>query len=128
MHRWWKVLVAVLCIVVFAATWRLVQEAGYRRALSRYQRDLQAGTTRAVVDSYLNSHRGKQGVVADGNTWSYLVRIGIEPVPFNVPCITHKVYIALDFDSPGQQGIEPPPGSSSDVLKGIRIKTVGDCL
>jgi len=128
MRRRWKILIVVLSIVVLAATWRLVQEAGYRRTLAQYQRDLRPGMTRTAVDNYLKSHQGKQDVVGGGNTWSYLIRIGTMPIPFDIGCVTSKVYIALDFDSPGRQEIEPPPGSPSDQLKDIRITKVVECL
>jgi hypothetical protein len=82
---------------------------------------------RNAIDNYLQFHRGKQGVVrlgGSGTAWSYIVRIGTEPSL----CGTSRVYIALNFNSTGQQDLAAPPGDPSDVLKDIRFAKTQDCL
>jgi hypothetical protein len=127
MRKRWKILIVILVAAVLVAAWRSLQDARYCSMLAQYQHDLHPGMTRNAIDNYLQFHRGKQGVVrlgGSGSAWSYIVRIGTEPSL----CGTSKVYIALNFNSTGQQDLAPPPGDSSDVLKDIRLAKTQDCL
>jgi hypothetical protein len=120
-------LIVVLAAAALVTAWRSVQEARYRRAIAEYQRDLHPGMTRAAIDHYLESHQGKQGVArraTSGTSWSYEVRIGTE---FDL-CGKVRVYLALNFNSSGQQELQPAPGDPSDVLKDIQVAKVEDCL
>jgi hypothetical protein len=134
-----KVVIAVLlALVAIVATWLLVQvvyEARDRAVLARYQKELQTGMTRTVVDNYLKSHQIQYGIAylggSRGNAWSYSVKIRTQHSPLFLVCGQMWTFIVLDFDAPGRKEKHPAYenlGDPSDVLKDIRIVTAAECL
>jgi hypothetical protein len=132
MKKLWIVLSVLLAVFI---SWYvrsgIVQsrrDATYRQALTRFQRDLRLGMTRADVETYLKSRQVVYSRSYEGGSgaWSFIKKIGEEPSA-SIVCASWSVFITFDFLSSENKrlGADPLP---TDTLKRIRIEKVGDCL
>ena len=106
-------LIASTCFIYFEVK-SIRREARYEQAVASFRREIPVGKARSEVESYLHKQQiGYNEVVLDGlgGPTSVLVKIGEED---GIVC-EWDIYVALKF-------------SSSDFLRGIRLRRIGTCL
>lgn len=130
MKKLWIVLsVLLVLLILWYVHSRIAQsrrDARYQQVLTRFQRDLRLGMTRAKVETHLKSNNiSYSGVYGSGGSaMSFMTRMGEDPG--DIICASWIVSISFDFRAPENKvWADPLP---TDTLKKIRIEKVGDCL
>jgi hypothetical protein len=106
-------LIVSTCFVYFKVK-AIRREARYEQAVTSFRREIPVGRARSEVESYLHQQQISYNEVeldGLGSPASVLVKIGEEE---GLAC-EWDIYVALEF-------------SSSDLLRGIRLRRIGTCL
>lgn len=138
MSRKQKLILALVSVFLIGAVflsirhlrWKTAQarrDAEYTKILDSYRQSLHRGMTRSGVTDYLDSHKAKYSIInGTGGTWAYSINIGEDPS--NVwYCNRWEVYVLFEFNSSTVKDPEDKP-LPTDILRGIDLQKIGDCL